>query len=178
MLNRFDFMGIIISDIRFLPKFEVGNSTEIAHARLCIPQDWDIKIHDKSNAFFCTVICYGKLASYIAKWGQKNDLVVGSGHLRNSHWKTKSGEERYSTDVVAEKLYLYVLSDPRRKKYAEENGGEMPKFSAYHEPGVDPTYFFTMERVKTNNTEAEPLIDGTVTQVPDDTKFPNWSEKK
>lgn len=177
MLNNYDFMGIICMDIRFISKNTNGGpSTNTAHMRLAISQDWDRKSHDKSSVFFCTVICFGKMAAYIHKYGRKGDLIVGRGYLRNGHWKNDANEDCYSTDVVAERIYLYILNDPRRKKYADKNGGKLPNFKVdYVEPGAVYSQIYGYNRTRPN--DCKPIIDGIPEEPPDDMIFHEWGKK-
>ncbi len=52
------------------------------------------------------VAAYGRLAEIIRDYVHKGDQVYVEGRLHTSKWTDKDGVERYSTEVVAERLRL------------------------------------------------------------------------
>ena len=179
MLNDYSFMGVICLPIRFIPyNKDSGPRTDIATLRIGVQQDWDRKVHSTTNTFFSTVICYGKMAKYIHKYGRKGDLIVGRGYLRNGHWKDRDNQDCYSTDIVCERIYLYVLNDPNtRRKY--KYYGKDPDFKVeYVEPGATGYYTQMYGYNRTRPNDHRPLIEGTPPVPPDETVFPEWIDKK
>lgn len=177
MLNDFSFMGIIVKDIRILHSDRSSEEPDVAHMRIAIPQDYDIKSRDKSDSFFCTVICFGKLARYISKYGKKGDVIVGRGHLRNSRWMSKTGEECSTIDIMAERIYIYQLNKGRLEKESNivNSNNDLEERKRSNNRNIE--YLYNFGRIKLD-TYAEPIVDGVLpTEVIDNTIFTPWMEK-
>lgn len=172
MLNDFNFMAIVTSPIHFIKKEDSSANVDIANMRLAISQDWECKRNDKSDAFFFTGICYGKLAIYANRAIQKGDLITGNGYFRNGYWKNRDGVEFAAADLVLRRLYSYQYNSQKRKQYFKE-GEDKDKhmsFSDYHVPLARQSYMYDIEHYNPD-TSAVPILEGRPTRLPDYSTF-------
>ena len=66
---------------------------------------WTDKAGQKQeNVEFHRVIVWGKQAETVAQWVEKGQLVAIVGRLQTRKWKDKQGMDRYSTEVVADRV--------------------------------------------------------------------------
>lgn len=64
------------------------------------------KNKDEKETDFFTIVCWGKLAEFATRYLGKGRQIVVSGRLQNRKWQDKHGQNRISTEVVADNLYF------------------------------------------------------------------------
>jgi single-strand DNA-binding protein len=52
------------------------------------------------------VVCFGRLAEVAGEYAKKGRQIFVEGRLRTRKWQDKDGQDRYSTEIVAEDLQL------------------------------------------------------------------------
>jgi single-strand DNA-binding protein len=77
-----------------------------------------------------TVVVWGKRGEATAARCKKGRPVFVAGRLRTRKWTTDSGEERYSTEVVAKQLTVF-------SGYAPRDAAAAPPMEADDERGTD-----------------------------------------
>ena len=50
------------------------------------------------------IICWGKTAENVAKYCQKGKQVYVEGRIQTRKWQDKEGNDRYSTEIVADQV--------------------------------------------------------------------------
>ncbi len=55
---------------------------------------------------FHNIVLFGKLADIASQYLNKGSLVLIEGRIRNRTWKDSSGNQRYRTEIIAERLQL------------------------------------------------------------------------
>jgi single-strand DNA-binding protein len=50
------------------------------------------------------VVCFGRTADNVGRYLRKGSQAYIEGKLRTSSWETDSGEKRYSTEVIADRV--------------------------------------------------------------------------
>jgi single-strand DNA-binding protein len=58
----------------------------------------------KDHTEWVSVVCFGKTAENAAKYLQKGRQVFVEGRLQTRSWDDKSGQTRYTTEVIASQL--------------------------------------------------------------------------
>ena len=130
MLNRVELIGNLGQD----PEMRSGRSgTAIANLRIATTHraktpegNWE----DKTE--WHTVVCFGNLADNVEKYLSKGRQVFIEGRLQTRKWEDKSGNTRYSTEVVANDIKFLGSRDRdqdggrqrSRPKYDNERSNE------------------------------------------------------
>lgn len=55
---------------------------------------------------FHNVVAFGKIAERVAQYLRKGSLVLVEGRLRTRNWQDSSGNKRYRTEIIVERLQL------------------------------------------------------------------------
>lgn len=64
------------------------------------------------------VVVFGNLAGIVERYVKKGKMLYIEGKIRTSSWEDTSGEKRYSTEIIADKLQMLGKKDdeqPREK---------------------------------------------------------------
>lgn len=61
---------------------------------------------DKSTTEWHNIVAFGKNADTMERFGEKGKEILVEGHIRTRSWMTKSGEKRYTTEIVADRITL------------------------------------------------------------------------
>ncbi len=113
-LNQCQFIGRLGKDpeIRYMQ-----DNTAIANISIAVGRSWKDKNsgEKKQETEWVRVSAFGRLAEIIGEYLRKGSQVFISGRMRTRKWQDKEGNERYTTEVIAEQLQM--LGDPK-------NGGE------------------------------------------------------
>lgn len=98
-LNHCIFIGRLGQDPdpRYLPNGDAATSFSIACG-------WKSK--DKEGTEWIRISTFGKLAEICGQYLKKGSQVFVSGRLTTRKWKDKEGNERYSTEIVADKMQM------------------------------------------------------------------------
>lgn len=71
----------------------------------------------KDKADFFRVVVFGKPAENCSNYLSKGRLVGVQGRLQNNNYETQSGEKRYSTEVIADRVEFLGSSDKQKDDY-------------------------------------------------------------
>ena len=105
-----------------------GNEMAIARFSLAV----DRYSKEDKKADFINIVVFGKQAENCERYLDKGSMVALQGHIQTGSYKTQSGETRYTTDVVADRVqFLSKPSDGDRQERREpENDGIPSGFAA------------------------------------------------
>lgn len=80
----------------------------VATVRLATSESWKDKSTGErtQRTEWHTVVAFGKLAEIMGEYPKKGALVWVSGKLQTRKWQDKDGNDRYSTEVVANQLRM------------------------------------------------------------------------
>ena len=103
MLNRITLMGRLTRDpeLRRTPAGIVVTSFTLAVDRDFAPKDGGDLETD-----FIDCVAWRQLGEFVSKYFTRGRMAVVSGRLQVRKWKNDQGENRYSTEVVAENVYF------------------------------------------------------------------------
>jgi len=103
-LNKVILIGRLGSDpeIRYMP-----NGNAIGNLRLATNDGYK----DKNGQFqesteWHRVVLFGRLAEIAGQYLQKGRLVYVEGRIRTNKWQDQSGQDRYTTEIVANEMQL------------------------------------------------------------------------
>ena len=104
-LNKVILIGRVGADpeVRYMP-----NGTAIANIRLATNDGYKDKNSGEyvDSTEWHRVVCFGKLGEIVSQYVKKGKLVYIEGRLKTNKWQDKNGQDRYSTDIVANEMQL------------------------------------------------------------------------
>lgn len=87
-------------ETRYLPSGDAVTNFSIATT-----ETWKDKNGEKKEATeWHRVGCFGKIAEIAGEYLKKGSSVYIEGKIKTRKWQTKEGEDRYSTEIVADRL--------------------------------------------------------------------------
>jgi len=103
-LNLCQFIGRLGRDpeIRY-----TADSKAIASLNLACGDDYkDKQGNNVEQTNWIKVVAFGRLAEIIGEYVSKGSLIYVSGKQVTRKWQDKDGQDRYSTEVVADKMQM------------------------------------------------------------------------
>ena len=103
-LNKVILVGRLTQDpqMRSLPSGQSVASFGLATDRFFTDKTGE----KKQQADFHNIVLFGKLAEIASQYSTKGSLVLIEGRLQTRSWKDASGNQRWKTEIVAERLQL------------------------------------------------------------------------
>ncbi len=112
-MNKVIMMGRLTKD----PDFRVtANGKVLATFTLAVNRKYE-----KDVADFLPIITFGKTAEFTEKWLKKGMQIIVVGRIQVRKWETKEGENRYSTEIIAEEV---EFADSKKQEDKEETKGD------------------------------------------------------
>ena len=125
-LNKVILVGHLGQD----PKISYAQSgLPIANMRLATSE----RIRDKDGQFtertdWHTIVTFDKQADFCGKYLAKGSLIMVEGRLQTRKWQDKEGQDRYSTEVVAQRVQaLGPRPGGSQGGQGSEGGGYAPR---------------------------------------------------
>ncbi len=103
-VNKVILIGNLGADpeTRFLPSGDA-----VANIRIATTDNWKDKSGDKQeHTEWHRVSFFGKLAKIAGEYLKKGSPVYIEGRIRTRKWQDKEGQDRYSTEIVADRFQL------------------------------------------------------------------------
>jgi single-strand DNA-binding protein len=151
-LNKVILVGHLGQD----PKISYAQSgLPIANMRLATSE----RIRDKDGQFtertdWHTIVTFDKQADFCGKYLAKGSLILVEGRLQTRKWQDKEGQDRYSTEVVAQRVQALGGRKeggqgggqgsegggyaPRQQQGGQQGGGQKPPF--HDEEDLGPAF--------------------------------------
>lgn len=103
-------------DIRYL-----GSGDPVANISVATSESWRDKQtgQQQDRTEWHRIVVYGKMADVVSKYMKKGTKVYIEGSLRTRKWQDKTGQERYTTEIICNDLQLIDSRGP---------GGEQPSY--------------------------------------------------
>ncbi len=84
-----------------------ANNDAVTNIRIATTETWKDKSGEKQERTeWHTVVFFGKLAEIAGEYLKKGRQVYVEGSLRTRKWQDKSGQDRYSTEIVASDMKM------------------------------------------------------------------------
>lgn len=111
-MNNVVLIGRLTRDpeIRYIP----GNEKAVANLNLAVNRPFK-----KDEADFFRVVVFGKPAENCARYLSKGSMIGVQGRIQNNNYTTASGEKRYGTDIVADRVEFL---ESKSKDSGQDNG--------------------------------------------------------
>lgn len=109
-LNRVELIGNLGADpeTRMMP-----SGTLVANIRIATSESWKDKEsgEKKERTEWHNISFFGPIAEVVEQYLKKGDKAFVSGQLRTRKWQDKQGQDRYTTEIIADKMIM--LGSPR-----------------------------------------------------------------
>ena len=103
MLNHIVIMGRLTRD----PELRrTGSGTAVASFTLAVDRDYSGKDSKEKETDFVDCVAWRQTGEFVSKYFSKGRMAVVEGRLQIRKWKNKDGENRYSTEVLADHVYF------------------------------------------------------------------------
>ena len=102
MLNKVFVMGRLTRDPE-LRRTQSG--TAVASFSLAVDRDYKSQSGEKETDFF-DVVAWRTTGEFVAKYFTKGRMAVVEGRLQVRQWQDKDGNNRRSTEIIAENVYF------------------------------------------------------------------------
>jgi single-strand DNA-binding protein len=82
--------------------------TTVTNLRIATSESWKDKQsgETKEQTEWHTVVCWNRLGEIAGEYLRKGSQVYLEGRLRTRKWQDKSGNDRYSTEIVASEMQM------------------------------------------------------------------------
>ena len=103
-VNKVILIGNLGADpeVRYLPSGEA-----VTNIRLATSETWKDKSGEKQERTeWHRVVFFGKLAEIAGEYLKKGSQVYVEGSLRTRKWQDKDGQDRYTTEIIAERMQM------------------------------------------------------------------------
>ena len=128
MLNHITIMGRLTRD----PELRrTGSGIAVASFTLAVDRDFPNKETGEKETDFIDCVAWRQTGEFVSKYFTKGRMAVVSGRLQIRKWQNDQGENRYSTEVVADNVYF---GDSKW----EGNTGNTPTPAPSYTPPVTP----------------------------------------
>lgn len=118
MLNHIVLMGRLTRD----PELRrTGSGTAVASFTIAVDRDFSGKDSGEKETDFIDCVAWRQTGEFVSKYFKKGRMIVVSGRLQVRKWKNKDGENRYTTEVVADNCYF---GDSKKESSGSESYGE------------------------------------------------------
>ena len=89
-------------EVRFMP-----NGEAVCNFSIATTDTWKDKAGEKQERTeWHNIVMYRKLAEIAGEYLKKGRTVYIEGRLQTRKWQTKEGQDRYSTEVIAENMQM------------------------------------------------------------------------
>jgi single-strand DNA-binding protein len=109
-LNKAHIIGYLGGDpeVKYMP-----NGDAVANFSLATTERWKDKAsgENKDATEWHRITFYGKLAEIAGEYLKKGMQVYIEGKIRTRKWQDKSGQDRYSTEIIAEQMQMLGRKD-------------------------------------------------------------------
>lgn len=134
MLNHITIMGRLTRD----PELRrTGSGVAVASFTVAVDRDFADKQSGEKETDFIDCVAWRQTGEFVSKYFTKGQMIVVSGRLQVRKWKNKEGENRYSTEVVADNVYF---GDSKKESTGGDNYGNSyggNNAPGYPAPGSD-----------------------------------------
>ncbi|MFA5801267.1 MAG: single-stranded DNA-binding protein [Thermoleophilia bacterium] len=133
MINKVILVGNLGAD----PEVRNTNSgSQVASLRVATTDRRKVGSEWQDHTEWHKVTCFGKTAENAGKYLKKGRQVYIEGRLQTSKWKDKDGNDRYTTEIVAE-IVRFLGSNANREERGEYQPQSSGNDGAYVPPADD-----------------------------------------
>lgn len=107
-----------------------ANQSAVANVRIATSESWKDKAtgEQKEQTEWHSVVFFGRLAEIVSEYLKKGSQIYVEGRLRTRKWQDKEGQDRYTTEIVADEMQM--LGGRGGGGGSSDRGGDAPSRSA------------------------------------------------
>ena len=110
-------------ELRFLP-----NGDAVCNFSIATTDSWKDKAGEKQEKTeWHNIVMYRKLAEIAGEYLKKGRLVYLEGRLQTRKWQTKDGQDRYTTEIVADNMQMLGGRDAGTQSTSKNEFNQEPK---------------------------------------------------
>ena len=110
-------------ELRFLP-----NGDAVCNFSIATTDSWKDKAGEKQEKTeWHNIVMYRKLAEIAGEYLKKGRPVYLEGRLQTRKWQTKDGQDRYTTEIVADNMQMLGGRDARTQSTSKNEFNQEPK---------------------------------------------------
>ena len=136
MLNKVTLIGNLGADpeVRYMP---AGDA--VANITLATSMRWKDKQtgERKESTEWHRVVFFRRLAEIAGEYIKKGSQVYIEGHLRTRKWQDQNGQDRYTTEIVADEMHMLGSRSGGTTSFGGDFGGDQPS-GGYSAPTSKP----------------------------------------
>lgn len=129
-------------EVKYLP-----SGTTVTSIRLATSRRWKDKQtnENREETEWHRVVFFGRLAEVAGEYLKKGSQAYVEGRIRTQKWQGQDGQDRYSTEIVAEVMQMLGsrtggTGDFGHDQQAAPTGGGRPAYQAPPSPPPAPPY--------------------------------------
>ncbi len=126
-MNNVTLIGRLVKDPEL--RFISGSQTAVANFTLAVNKDLskskkqEFESQGKPTADFIRIVVWGKQAENCSQYLSKGKLIAINGSIQTGSYKTQTGETRYTTDVLANKVEFLEWGEKTQSDDLSFGGG-------------------------------------------------------
>jgi len=106
-------------------RFTAGSGKAVATFTIAVNRPFS----KNNEADFFRVVVWGKSGENCANYLAKGRLVGVQGRLQNNNYETNTGEKRYSTEIVADRVEFLERANGNNRREDDNFNSEIPDFN-------------------------------------------------
>jgi single-strand DNA-binding protein len=165
MLNKVTLIGNLGADpeVRYMP-----SGGAVTTIRLATTRRWKDKQsgEKKESTEWHRVVFFNRLAEVAGEYLKKGSQVYVEGHLRTQKWQAQDGQDRYTTEILADEMHMLGSRSGGTTSF----GGDQPQAGGYSAPSSKPAYQ-PQQPAQQNNSGSMPPSPPTYDDFDDDIPF-------
>lgn len=139
MLNHITIMGRMVKD----PELRrTASGISCVSFTVAVDRDFSGKDSGEKETDFIDCLAWRSTADFVSKYFTKGRMAVVSGRLQVRKWQNKDGENRYSTEVVAENVYF---GDSKKEASGGNSYGQQGGYTAPAYPTTPASDFAVID---------------------------------
>jgi single-strand DNA-binding protein len=165
MLNKVTLIGNLGADpeVRYMP-----SGGAVTTIRLATTRRWKDKQsgEKKESTEWHRVVFFNRLAEVAGEYLKKGSQVYVEGHLRTQKWQAQDGQDRYTTEILADEMHMLGS----RSGGTTSIGGDQSQTGGYSASSSKPAYQ-PQQPAQQNNSGSMPPAPPTYDDFDDDIPF-------
>ena len=117
-------------EMRYMPSGEA-----VANLSIATSESWTDKTTGakREKTEWSRVVAFRKLAEIIGQYCKKGDQIYIEGKLQTRKWSDKSGQDHYTTEIIADQMQMLGSKDNGNRGQSEKPG-RFPDPQPNHDP--------------------------------------------
>ena len=125
MLNHIVIMGRLTKD----PELRrTGTGVAVTSFTVAVDRDFADKQSGEKETDFIECVAWRQTGEFVSKYFSKGRMAVVSGRLQVRKWKNDAGENRYTTEIVADNVYFGDSKKEQTEYQSDGFAGGEPEY--------------------------------------------------